>query len=404
MVALGVAAVGMAGVAIAQTTPALADPAQNATMYVGVGSDTTQDVMNGLAANLGGTPPTLGSWDAVNPVTGATHDIITPTELKHNVAGSFARPNGSTEGVAALRCAITPSVCPTANPPSPQPQQNSISWARSSSGPGANANTNGQFIYIPFALDALAGSVGPATGGVVGGVNTVPTAITQAGQFTLQNLKDLYASCLPVTVGTAPNTVTYNPNTAGAGQTQIDLYQPQSGSGTRKFWATALGYDPVNSPSCVHDTIVAGALTGKSVEEHDGTAVATDANGFGPFSIAQWIGQKNGHNDRRHGAVLTNVNGISPFDSNGHLNTGWVSQLQREVYNVLPYDRVVNSPGDANFDQQLANVFVGTSSAVCQHGLTIQNYGFATLHTSTPNPTPHNCGDIDQALRAFPNG
>jgi hypothetical protein len=228
---------------------------------------------------------------------------------------------------------------------------------------------------------------------VVGGVTTVPTAITQANSFSFANLQTLY-SCGTVTV----NGVTYDPT--GATGTKIDLYLPQPGSGTRKFWAGALGFNATTPPSCVHDTIVAGALTGKSVEEHDGSAVATDPNGFGPFSIAQWIGQKNGHNDRRHGAVLTNLDSISPFDSNGHLNTAWNSNLKREVYNVLPYDRVVDT-GDGNFDSVLAGIFVGTGSSVCSHGLTIQNYGFATLGKPA---TTHNCGDIDQALRAFPNG
>jgi hypothetical protein len=98
--------------------------------------------------------------------------------------------------------------------------------------------------------------------------------------------------------------------------------------------------------------------------------------------------------------VLTKVDGISPIDSNGHLNTGWVSQLKREVYNVLPYDRVVNT-GDGQFDSFLAGLFVGTSSSVCSQTFAIQNYGFALLGQPA---TTDNCGDTSASLRAFANG
>jgi phosphate transport system substrate-binding protein len=407
MVALGVAAAGMVGVVAAQTTPALADPASTPTTYVAVGSDTTQDVMNAIAANIGGNA--IGSWNAVNPAGGPPHDIIAP-----KAGCSFARPNGSGEGVAALRYSVNPNS--GATPPSPPPQPGCVDIARSSSGPGGNANTGGQFIYVPYALDAVAGSVGPATGGVVGGVTTVPTNITQANQFTVNDLKALYDNGTPVTEGG----VTYWPlgstTPQPPGSTVIDLYIPQSGSGTRNFWATTLGFPAATPPAWVYDTIQAGADKGLSVEEHDGTAVATDPNGFGPFSIAQWIGQRNGHNDRRHGAVVTNLTPcsnsttctpppVSPFD-NGNPTTGKLNTafpITREVYNVLQYDRVFNT-GDGKFDATLAGYFVGTGSSVCSASLTIQNYGFATLHTSTPNPTPHNCGDLDQNLRAFLNG
>jgi hypothetical protein len=368
MAVLATALVGAAGVIAAQTTPALADPPTTPTTYVAVGSETTQDVMNAIAANLGGN--VLGSWDA----TGG--GIINPKP-----GCSFARPNGSSEGVAALRT-----------------RPNCVDVARSSGGPGSNQSNTGKFVYIPFALDAMTGSVGPATGGTIGGVNAVATNITQANQFTLTDLTNLYKNCLPVTAGG----VTYDPTGTISGDTKIDLYVPQIvDPDTRQFWAAILGFDPVNPPSCVHDTIVAGALQGLAVQGDDGTAVATDPNGFAPFSVGQWIGQRNGHDDRRHGAVLTNVDNTPPIDSNGHLNTGFVSGLKREVYNVLTYDRVVNT-GDGNFNQALAGIFAGTGSSVCQQGFTIADYGFATI--STAGGQANNCGDTSASLRAFPNG
>lgn len=387
LVALTTAVVGFTGVIVSQTSPAKADPAVT---YVAVGSDTIQDVWNQMTNDLSGN--LVGSYNAVNPVTQTAHEIITPVKATTGTSCSFARPNGSGEGTSALRFSINPAT--TATPPTPGPQPGCVDIARSSSGPGTNQSNTGGLVYIPFALDAVAGSTGPNTAGTIGGVAAVATQITTASSFTLTDLKNLYANCTTVTEGG----VTYNPNTATTGQVQINLYIPQSGSGTRNFWASTLGFNATTPPTCVHDHIVAGADTGNSVEEHDGTAVATDPNGFGPFSIAQWISQRNGHNDRRHGAQLYALNGTSPF-SNGNPNTGSLNTafpITREVYNVVQFDRVVNT-GDGKFDQNLANLLVGTNSFVCQEATTIITFGFALLG---PTATDQ-CGATTASLRAF---
>jgi hypothetical protein len=391
LVAAALAVTGFAGLAFAQVTPAMADPTMT---YVAVGSDTIQDVDNQFAIDAGGN--LLGSYNAVNPVTQVAHEIITPTK----VAGtncSFTRPNGSGEGVAALGAS-------TGNPNTPAPagtppQAGCVDIARSSSGP-ATSSPNGAFVYIPFAIDAVAGSTGPATAGTLGGVNAVATNITQANLFSKPDLVNLYA-CNNVTV----NGVTYNPNTAAAGQQQIDLYIPQPGSGTRKFWEGQLSITSDNPlPACVHDHIVAGASTGASVEEHDGTAVATDANGFGPFSAAQWIAQRNGHNDRRHGAQLANLaataggTAVSPFTggnpATGSLNLNF--PIVREVFNVVPFAKV----SGAGADPGLVSLFVGTGSTTCSDSLQIRSYGFATLPATSTTFDP--CGSIaNPTLRAF---
>jgi hypothetical protein len=383
LVVLSTAMLGFAGFAVAQAAPALADPGVS---YVAVGSDTIQDVMNQFSSDAAGNE--IGSYNAVNPVTGATHEVITPAKAGSTPAScSFTRPNGSTEGVNALRFSINPATTATqlANPPQP----GCIDIARSSSGPGTNQNNAGQLVYIPFALDAVTGATGPATAG--GGA--LATNITTADSFTLTDLVNLYTNCQTVTEGG----VTYNPNTASGSQVQINLYIPQAGSGTRSFWATTLGFNATTPPACVHDTIQAGADAGQPVEEHDGTAFATDPNGYGPFSIAQWISQRNGHNDRRHGAVVHNINAISPF-SNGNPATGALNTsfpITREVYNVVQYSRVAT--GGANFDPALASLLVGTNSLLCQDSLTIRAYGFAVLGASTTDT----CGSIANSLRAF---
>ncbi|HEX4834693.1 MAG TPA: hypothetical protein VH478_26770 [Trebonia sp.] len=383
------AMLSLAGLALAQATPALADPT---VQYVAVGSDTVQDVENQFAIDASGN--LLGSYNATNQVTNAVHEVITPDKTTGQIC-SFARPNGSGEGREALGASL--GLTDTGTPVAPAPQSGCVDIARSSSTPpSANVNANGALVFIPFAIDAVAGSTGPAAAGTVGGVATQATKITTAGSFTLADLKNLYDNCTPVTEGG----VTYDPKGTTSGDTPIDLYIPQPGSGTRSFWESTLGFTDASLPTCVHDHIIAGVDNGNSVEEHDGTAVATDPNGFGPFSVAQWISQRNGHDDRRHGAQVYSLNGVSPF-SNGSATTGALNTafpITREVFNVVQYSRV--AAGGANFDAGLASLLVGPSSFVCSDSFQIRQYGFATLPATAS--TFDTCGSISNAnLRAF---
>lgn len=381
---------GLTALALGATVaPANADPS---TTYVTVGSDTIQDVMNQFASDE--FPGQIGSWNAVNPTTAVAHEIITPKP-----GCSMTRPNGSGEGLNALRKSINPNTTAPqlASPPSP----GCVDFSRSSSAPGANASVNGDLQYIPFALDAVGTATGPATA-VTGSNPAVATAITHADDFTLGTLTSpgdlitLYRDCKAVVV----DGVTYDPNIpAAAGAQQIHLYVPQAGSGTRNFWATTLGFNPTTLPSCVHDTIV-GTSPAVAVEEHDGTVYAQDADAFGPFSIAQFIAQSNGHNDRRHNAVIHSLNplatGGTPVQPivNGSLNTAY--PITREVYNVVQRSRVVS--GGANFDPVLAALLAGPNSQLCQDELTILGFGFATLDSA---PLGHTCGATTNDLRAF---
>jgi ABC-type phosphate transport system substrate-binding protein len=391
-----VVATASAGLVAGVAGPASADPV---TTYVAVGSDTTQDVMNGLAQGLGGG--FVGSWDAINPNTGAAHDLITAKP-----GCQFARPNGSGEGVDALRTALGggPGTAPT-----PRPGTGCVDIARSSSGPATNAS--GQLVYIPFALDAVAMATGPASA-VTGSDPSVATSITNADQFSLGTLAvganpstgliRLYHDCLPTVVGG----VTYTPDV------NIHLYIPQSGSGTRKFWAQKLGnFDPTSPPSCVHDHIfdpVAGTFTGAQVQEHDGTVFTNDALAVAPFSIAQWISQSRTTQthaiDRRHNATLHSMSAVDggtavpPTIAGGNLNSAF--PITREVFNVVKYDLVVAVQGDpVQPDPNLQAIFVGTGSALCSLGSVIRRFGFATLDGTS---SPHTCGATSNDLRAFP--
>src|SRR5262249_42815048 len=85
------------------------------------------------------------------------------------------------------------------------------------------------------------------------------------------------------------NGVTYDPT--GAKGTPIHLYIPQPGSATRNFWANTLGFNATTPPTCVHDHSVLDPT--EQIEDYDGTIFAQDGNAFGPFSIAQWVSQRN---------------------------------------------------------------------------------------------------------------
>jgi phosphate transport system substrate-binding protein len=350
-------------------------------------------------------------------VTQAVHEIITPAKEARNADGtpnplaaqencSFDRPNGSGEGQAALRLSVNPSSTAAIPGGANPPQQGCVDIARSSGSPSASGfqSTSGQLIFIPFGLDAVTTSTGSTAATItIPGTSTVvntPASNVQGADFTLAQLQAMYSAGTPET---ASNGKTYNP-TGGptalqAGQVAIDLYVPQPGSGTRSFWATTMGFSNTSLPAWVFDHIqsdggnTVSQFVNASVEEHDGTAVTVDPNGFAPFSVAQYIAQTNGHNPRFHQAVLDTIGGVQPIVS-GALNTSF--PVTREVYNVVQYDRVVNT-GDGKFDSQLAKLLVGTTSTLCRDSLTITGYGFGLLGASTTDT----CGSTAATLRAY---
>ncbi len=414
MLALGTAVIGLASLALIQTRSALADPTVT---LVAVGADTTQDVFNQFALDAGGN--LIGSYDATNPVTNAVHEIITPVDGSASVNCSFARPNGTNEGVANLRLALNPASSNGGSAVAPVAAQGCVDIARASTSPGSLQSNTGPIVYVPFALDAVGGATGPttctpstlcpsftadiinATTGAVTTQSVTPsaTAITTANDFTMTDLVNLYTDCTTVTEGG----VTYWPLgssvTKPSGAVTIDLYIPQPGSGTRSFWASTLGFNATTPPACDFDVIQGGPLAGQDalVEQNDGTAVATDPNGYVPFSIAEWISQRNGHSDRRHDAVLTDLtpNGgttpISPF-SNGNAATGALNTsfpITRDVYNVVSFARVTN-PSDPLYG--LLNNANPAGAFVCSDASQILSYGFALV--------PSICGEVVASLRA----
>ncbi|MFI0724531.1 hypothetical protein [Streptomyces sp. NPDC021224] len=341
----------LAAVMVAGT--AQADPTEFRELN-GVGSDTTQDVLNGLSGKIvdpNNSPAHLliASYDAVNPTTGAAHEcIVLRTGRTCPTGGGITRPNGSGEGIAALNADIASGA-------------GNIDFARSSSGVSV-AGTN--LTWVPFAEDAVTLAV--KTG------STLKTNVTFAP--TNSDLKRVY-NCLDASGNPLPAGQFPTINDASGNPVTVHPLVPQTGSGTRKFWAQKLGFDPVNLPSCVSDH----AKNGAQVEEHDGsglqrTVAADGAEDIVPFSIAQWIAQSNSTTtkvrDRRNGAVLESVDSASPTTgSPAVLNTAF--PINRDVYNVIKTTRLTET--------DIALAFVGATSKVCTNTATIQLYGFGLL-------------------------
>jgi hypothetical protein len=454
LLASGVALVGFAGLAFAQVPQAMADPTE---VLVAVGSDTVQDVYNQFAVDLSGNE--LGSYNAVNPQSGIANENITPNETFGAPAAaaaagvpylgcSFTRPNGSGAGLAALRESVNPgSALGGIHGTAAAPQPGCVDIARSSSGPSGTDPTAGALVYIPFAEDAVSGATGPVagsgfsttpytyaysafTGGAAESTTVTPqaTLITQADKFTLVDLINLYANCDAITEGGTTYWPFGSPQAQPSGSQVIDLYVPQLNSGTRKFWASTLGFNQASLPPCVHDELVndssiAGATGGVPVEEHNGTPMASDPEGYGPFSIAQWVAQRNGHDDRRHNAVvhdIANCTGItstttgtppvttasgtctaavSPFNpavatptfnSPGNLNSAF--PINRLVYSVASWARVNNTSDPLYSILNNASVL----NFECGDALQIVAYGFATIPNATLNTQ---CGTVLAANR-----
>ncbi|WP_436494460.1 hypothetical protein [Actinokineospora sp. HUAS TT18] len=318
------ASAALAALAMASGS-AQADPTGAPTYreLVGTGSDTTQTVMNGLsdAITVNGVK-VMGSYDARGSATITTKDAAT------NPNCTIARPEGSTPGVNALKADIASG-------------NGCVQWARSSSN---NATANPTLKYIPFAVDALTYAVR--------GDSTVPKKLTKA------NLTSIYTCA----------STTFKP------------LAPQFGSGTRQFFVrtvmpagtvdSATLFGPGGQYPCVSDKDAAG----EGIQEHVGTYL-TDVKHLLPYSIAVYNSQIYGQAPAAQGkAVLGVLDNIQP----SNLNTA--SSLKRDVYNVVPADKIGLEPYKTVFD--------GPTSQICTKTDVITRYGFGVAANCGVAVTP----------------
>jgi len=425
-IALGVNALVLGGLVAG---PAMADPPVS--VYgdlVGTGSDTIQDVDNGLSEALGLNSGTgnryMASYDAA-PASGdgsVSGDCASGSKDKivtQSGATAFTRPNGSGNGRDTLRAAIgqasTASVksyaCTLSGGSSVTLNSTDIrglvQYGRSSGGPSvADTTAVGTLTYIPFAKDMVSvatslnskipaltfgrSAVNTSLGGTTGKVEPTLWAI-----FTCKATK--------VIVPESGDAFLANDSYTGPGTAHdLHVYIPQSGSGTRSFWIAKFNVTETNitdnaaNASCLK-AVISGGSTG--VQEHNGTAVGTDDYAIMPFSVPQFVAQSNGVvTSRINGAVIRGINGVAATTGttpNMALNPTFVSatgssMLGRLVYHIVP-SREADDP-----ESLINEVFVGTDSLVCQATSTITRYGFARL-TATRGSSA--CGDT--SVRAY---
>ncbi|MEZ0064047.1 hypothetical protein ABIA32_000025 [Streptacidiphilus sp. MAP12-20] len=332
----------LAGGSLALTQSAYADPGAIAdNQLVGVGSDTTQDVMNALSgATVNGQSYTgsavaadgksLASYDAVEPGTGSTKSTIqTRTGGVH-----FLRPNGSGKGRLALSDSLAGGKYAASGNAADGTVNLSgqVDFSRSSGAPKVAGTA---LTYIPLARDAV-------------GFIAKNDALRQ---LTIEQLKEIYTGNLTTLDGVA-----------------IHPYIPQSGSGTRAFFENALG---------ISDATLGANVTPTQENQADGAI--TQDGAIMPFSAASWTAQLNGvapdHSKTAHTAgafmgslelqagsgvyaspVTTAADGtISPTTT--YYND---PSFGRDVYNVVP-SRAID-PTSVFFNKAIYDVFVSDST------------------------------------------
>ena len=324
---------------------------------VGVGSDTTQYVLDAIAnkydAGVGtkhsAAHPDFYSWDAV-PL-GASASVVTKINPKAGCA-TIVRPNGSGAGVKALDATQKITVGKATYP--------CIDFSRSSGGrkPTDPKFGPGGIAYVAFARDAITwASRSAAKGG-----SDAPKSL---------NLKQLQ--------GIFTCTIT-NWSQVGGKPGAIKVYLPQPGSGTLSTWEKFMGITTL------------GSCVSQAPEENEGGYKGfSSPNAIFIYSVGAYIAQKY-HSAGCHSTptgtqnkfgcnvtgllALGNISGVSPMTTAKVpvINPRFPSAFWRTIYNVVPY--TVGTPD--NISKKLEGMF-GKNGYLCKSGnakAIIQDYGF----------------------------
>ncbi|MGH3886487.1 MAG: substrate-binding domain-containing protein [Pseudonocardiaceae bacterium] len=278
------------------TPSAIAEPTGPPTFraLAGTGSDTTQDVLNGLSEVVLGDDPNIPGTDNSKLIASYDAGPIPLTDITTKGTGfpsptppppddgdcTFIRPSGSTNGVRALvreraRVAV-------------EGGQPCLDFARSSADTSQSPEFTGRGLtYIPFATDAL--------------VYATRSDSTISRNLTRDQLRQIYDCALPP-----------------AAQANFRPLLPQFGSGTRTFFLQSLGFAEsatfTTDNPCVSDRDPTNPSVG--LLENTGTLL-TDPRHLAPYSIAQYQSQISGAIPDVTGAtVLRNVNSIAPTVKN----------------------------------------------------------------------------------------
>ena len=395
------AAASIGGMILSHQAPAGADPRA---VLVGVGSDTTQDVIGGLAGvGINPTIPVIGgvrvlaSFDAAI-VTGGVIQKGTCITPKPG-APTFDRPNGSTNGRKALSRSIdstpftvTGSTCPT---PGGSLLGGVVDFARSSAGPASGSGA-GPLMYIPFGRDALSFAyAAPAL------PNDPATSLPRNPVTTLTStqLNSLFTS------NTGTSTIVQN---AQGLDVEIVPCSIQTGSGTYSAWNADLGAltatQMANATSlCRTGGITPPAAPGE-LQENDGNGLRTRADNFPGkqviigFSAANFVAQSNGVAVSQltlGGVDLGAIDALGkPYTGTGSALSPSTSFYSNTTYGRTVYDVVqgskITGPGNNDLKLMFAQTALGTP-ALCTGSAqtTVNSFGFLSI----PGTGAGTCGD-----------
>jgi len=326
------AAAGVALVGVGLASSATADPLTTGRILNGVGSDTTQDIMNTFSKLSAGSD--IASWDAL----GSAFDT--------GNAGCTAVPrqNGSTAGRDYVK-----NIANTC-----------VNFARSSSFKLTDSGTvEGKLGFYPFAIDGLTYAVTQNS--------SVPKSLTKDELVKIFSCDPAVASIVAVV--------------------------PQDGSGTRADWlklyVNAAGTLPA-SPTCYRD----GGLNASLPQEHDGRTLKS--NEVMPYSTAKWVSQMTATiTDVRGKSVLglldvtsflATDNDITTYgtDYRSPVTTNAGGSYVRTMYNAIRgLDAAAIEAGGTLTAAQTAlkNAFVGSTSVLCSAAgqAVLINNGFAPI-------------------------
>ena len=276
----GVLSLALATLPLAQADPI--GPPQYREL-AGMGSDTTQTLMNALAeiVTVNGTK-VIGSYDAIGSTTVATKSTA--------ACAAVPRANGSSAGRDALLKSL-------------QANDGCLQFARSSSSKGTFPSTP-SMTWIPFATDALTFAVR--------GDGDVPRELTKNQIIAI--FKCEVPSIQPALV--------------------------QTGSGTRSSWLSYVGITEAQIAAGTYKCLVpekdGGTFPGNLPQEHDGRELKK--NQIMPYSAAVYQAQLYGTApDRRGRSVIGVVDGIVPTI----INTGFGNL--RDVNNIIPTAKVTDT-------------------------------------------------------------
>ena len=349
LVAVGAVAATATALAVA---PAMAEPINNHRHIVepapydvvGVGSNTTQYVVDQLSLNYNATVkkpgpsnPFIYGWDAVPP----SHPLDTTQNIKTKAGcKTNPRPDGSSAGISALTSYGNVRFKGHTYP--------CIDFARSSRPRKSTDGTGpGGVVFVTMAGDA---------------VTYATTSNTNApNNLNLKQLQAIFGCNVPAAHGFAQGTWgALLGSKAKSPKSVIDPILPQAGSGTLSFWQeTALGFSTDSEPTC---GTAANLSTAKQPEENEGISGVflvkgkPNPNVIYPFSVGSFVAQSL-HSKRCGGAFkkgdnrfgcnevgvfhLNGIGGVAPTVKVGksrQTNPAWnKTPFHRFLYNVVPF-------------------------------------------------------------------